>query len=190
MTKFLRLGVVMAGAMVALGSLAACGDDSTASAPITSNPVTTTSMFPVSGAAGSNRPSVAAVDSESTTSSSSGTAAEGGSAGGDSTASQTASSGSQTLAGGAAVPAGETLTDKEKKYLAALHAADVKLLGDSDNSIALTVGRYVCDARRKNVDPATLKGYVVAFVGPSAHSAAEANTLADKVIKIAQENLC
>ena len=55
MRKFFGLGVMVAGLALA-GGLTACSDDSTASAPITSDPVTTTSMYssPSSSAAKSS----------------------------------------------------------------------------------------------------------------------------------------
>ena len=44
-TKCVRLVLAVTGLALALGSVSACADDSTASAPITNNPVTTTSMY-------------------------------------------------------------------------------------------------------------------------------------------------
>ena len=44
-TKCVRLVLAVTGLALALGSVSACADDSTASAPITNNPVTTTSLY-------------------------------------------------------------------------------------------------------------------------------------------------
>ncbi|MGC4933184.1 DUF732 domain-containing protein [Gordonia sp. DT30] len=177
MSKYLRLGVLMTGAVFALGSLAACADDSTASAPITSNPVTTTSMY--SAAPSSSAPAAAS------TQESAASATTGGSS-----LPATAPRSSAEASGQFATPEGQPLDDKAKRYLQALHNQNVTFLGDSDNSVALTLATYVCDAQHKNTDPVTTKGYVVALVAPGTQNAQEANTKADKVIKAAQDNYC
>ncbi|WP_246007847.1 DUF732 domain-containing protein [Gordonia oryzae] len=181
MTKYLRLGVLMAGAMFALGSLAACSDDSTASAPITSNPVTTTSLYSApSGASASSAP-------ESGQASVVATPTTGGSTLPATTPGSTApASASGQLTG----PDGAPLDDKAKRYLQALRSQNVTLLGDTDNGVALSLATYVCDAQRKNTDPVTTNAYVTALVAPGTRNTAEANTKADKVIKAAQDNYC
>ena len=183
MTKYLRLGVALIGATFAFGSLAACSDDSTASAPITSNPVTTTSLYGAS-------------DSSSAESSAAASAADGSESespspttGGSSlpaTAPKTTTQASGTFA----APEGQPLSDKSKRYLQALRDDNVQILGDTDNSVALTLAVYVCDAQAKNTDPVTTKGYVTALVAPGAKNPQEANTKADKVIKAAKAHYC
>ena len=39
-------------------------------------------------------------------------------------------------------------------------------MGDTDNTIALTMAQFVCDQRGKNGDPTSMKAFVVAAVGP------------------------
>ncbi|OPX17151.1 DUF732 domain-containing protein [Gordonia sp. i37] len=179
MTKYLRLGVLMTGVVFALGSLAACSDDSTASAPITSNPVTTTSLYSApSSASASSAP-------ESGQASAGATPTTGGSTLPATTPGSTAPASGQLTA-----PDGAPLDDKAKRYLQALRSQNVTLLGDTDNGVALSLATYVCDAQKKNTDPVTTKGYVTALVAPGTQNTAEANAKADKVIKAAQDNYC
>ena len=63
-------------------------------------------------------------------------------------------------------------------------------MGDTDNSVALTMAEYVCNERKKGTDPVTVKAFVTASVGPGTDTVVEANTKADKVIKAADENYC
>ena len=179
MTKYLRLGVLMSGVVFALGSLAACSDDSTASAPITSNPVTTTSLYSApSSASASSAP-------ESGQTSAGATPTTGGSTLPATTPGSTAPASGQLTA-----PDGAPLDDKAKRYLQALRSQNVTLLGDTDNGVALSLATYVCDAQKKNTDPVTTKAYVTALVAPGTQNTAEANAKADKVIKAAQDNYC
>ena len=66
----------------------------------------------------------------------------------------------------------------------------VTFMGDTDNSVALTLAEYVCNERKKGTDPVTVKAFVTASVGPGTDTVVEANTKADKVIKAADENYC
>lgn len=184
--KFLQLAMVAAGAAVTLSSVSACSDDSTATAPITSNPVTTTSMY-------------------STQASESGATSQTSSAGASTAASGDASSPS-TQPGGALPatapdsrtsvpksypgPSTQPLSDKSRAYLAALKAQNVTFMGDTDNTVALTMAQYVCAERRKGTDPVTVKAFVTASVGPGTKTVVEANAKADKVIKAADDNYC
>lgn len=186
MTKFLRSGVLVAGVVFAFASMVACSDDSTASAPITSNPVTTS---PTSGSSESSAAASSADESSTdapvdSTSSAQNTPTTGGSSLPATAPRVTTQASSDTG------PNGAPLDAKAKKYLAALRSQNVTLLGDSDNSVALTLAVYVCDAQKKNTDPVTTKGYVTALVAAGTKTAQEANTKADKVIKAAQENYC
>lgn len=182
MTKYLRLTMLVGGVLLAMGSMAACSDDSTASAPITSNPVTTTSLYSMSA-------SVSASDAATSSAGPSSADPPTPSAGGTSLPA-TAPQVTTPPAGGFSAPDGQPLSDKAKRYLQALRAQNVTFLGDSDNSVALTLGAYVCEAQRKNTDPATVKGYVTALVAAGTQSAQEANSKADKVIKAAKDNYC
>ncbi|MGW0039612.1 DUF732 domain-containing protein [Gordonia sp. NPDC003376] len=187
MTKYLRLGLLMAGAVCALGSVAACADDSTASAPITSAPVTTTSVYSSSPSTSVAASSAAPAGSGSASRSASSAPRAG------SSLPATAPSGATTTTaadGDFAAPQGHTLTDKDRKYLQALRDQKVSMLGDTDNGVALTLANYVCTAEQKNTDPVTVKGYVTALVSPGTNSAQEANAKADKVIKAAEQNYC
>lgn len=176
---------MMVGAALAFGSVAACSDDSTASAPITSNPVTTTSLYTTSGSAAPSSHASTAPSADNVSSS-----ADAGASAGGSSLPATAPNSSAAPSGSFAAPEGQPLDDKAKRYLAALRSQNVTLLGDTDNSVALTLATYVCDAQRKNTDPVTTKGYVVALVAPGTDSPQEANAKADKVIKAAQDNYC
>ncbi|WP_307190366.1 DUF732 domain-containing protein [Gordonia desulfuricans] len=187
MTKYLRLGLLLAGAMCAVGSVAACADDSTATAPITSAPVTTTSVYSSSPSASAAASPVAPAGSDSASQSAAPSAGSSLPATAPSAVTTTRSTAAD---GGFAAPQGQTLTDKDRKYLQALRDQKVTLLGDTDNSVALTLANYVCSAEKKNTDPVTVKGYVTALVSPGTNSTQEANAKADKVIKAAEQNYC
>lgn len=181
-SKFLRLTMLSAGAALALGALTACGDDSTATAPINSNPVTTTSMYSTqadSSTSASPSASTTTSATETMPSTTPGTALPA-----------TAPDPSTALPNGVPGPNGQQLSPKARAYLAALKAQNVTFMGDTDNSIALTMAEYVCSERRKGTDPVTVKAFVTASVGPGTKTVAEANSKADKVIKAADDNYC
>lgn len=94
--------------------------------------------------------------------------------------------GSTTKAGAPSAP----VNAKAQRYLAALKRQKVTIMGDTDNTIALTMAQFVCDQRGKNGDPTSMKAFVVAAVGPGEKTVEAANTKADKVIRAAQENYC
>ncbi|MGV9709696.1 DUF732 domain-containing protein [Gordonia sp. NPDC003424] len=184
-SKFLRLTLVAAGAALALGSVSACADDSTATAPITSNPVTTTSMYStpasesVAASTSATPTSTPSKENKTTPSTQPGTALPA-------TAPNPSTSVPKDFPG----PNGQQLTPKAKAYLAALKAQNVTFMGDTDNSIALTMAEYVCAERRKGTDPVTVKAFVTASVGPGTKTVVEANAKADKVIKAADDHYC
>ena len=181
MRKFFGLGVMVAGLALA-GGLTACSDDSTASAPITSDPVTTTSMY-------SSPSSSAAKSSESETESSK-AASDGTKVSGSTTLPATAPNSGTKVPENFPGPGGEPVSDKGKKYLQVLKDENVSFAGDSDNSVALNSAEYVCSQQAKGADPTTVKAFVTAMIGPSSKNAADANSKADKVIKAARDNYC
>lgn len=182
MRKFFGLGVVVAGLALA-GGLTACSDDSTASAPITSDPVTTTSMY-------SSPSSSATKSSESTSEPSAEVGATGTKVSGSTSLPATAPSSGTKVPDNFPGPGGEPVSDKGKKYLQALKDQNISFAGDSDNSVALNSAEYVCAQQSKGADPTTVKAFVTAMIGPSSKNAAEANSKADKVIKAARDNYC
>lgn len=175
--KFFR-GVLGCAAIAAAAiSLSACGDSSTANSPLDQDVTTTmiSGSAPESGEPSSVPPSEAAASSS---------------------AAEAASKATSTLpatkpekpSGGQADDS--KLSEKDKDYLAALKRDDVAFLGDEDNNAALTWGYYVCDAKGKKTDPAMIKIYVSAGLGPSVKSDNEAGAKADKLIAAAEKNLC
>lgn len=170
--------LLIGGLALVLGSVAACSDDSTASAPITNTPVTTTSMY--SGVDGSVTPSTPPGSASLAPTSSSP----------ESRLPATGPNPNTTVPSNYPGPSGAPLSDKARKYLAALKSQSVTFMGDSDNSVALTMAEYVCGARAKNTDPTTIKAFVTASVGPGTRTVEEANTKADKVIAAATDNYC
>ena len=182
-TKCARLVLAVSGLALALGSVTACSDDSTASAPITNNPVTTTSLY---SAAPSGTPA------------SSSTAPTGDSVKPSTEASgapttklpDTAPNPSTKVPESFPGPPGEPLDDKAKAYLAALKYQNVEFAGDTDNSVALTMAKYVCGARQKGTDPGMVKAFVTASVGPGTETVEQANAKADKVIRAAEQHYC
>ncbi|GAA1482334.1 hypothetical protein GCM10009624_27740 [Gordonia sinesedis] len=186
---------MVAGAALAFGSVTACSDDSTASAPITSEPVTTTSMYASGSSATSSAPSSAA---ESPDDASATTTAPRGSADDlPATAPPTRTQGNDGntnggSGGGGAItgPGGQQLSGKPAKYLQRLKSQRVEFMGDTDNGVALDVAEYICAQQRKGTDPTTVRAYVTAFVGPGTKNVAEANSKADKVISAARDEYC
>ncbi|MCH5643371.1 MULTISPECIES: DUF732 domain-containing protein [unclassified Gordonia (in: high G+C Gram-positive bacteria)] len=174
---FVSTAVMAVGLVLTLGSITACGDDSTASAPITGNPVTTTSLL-----SGADSSTTAANPSASATLPNSSTP------GGQLPA--TGPNPSTTVPSNYPGPSGAPLSEKARRYLAALKAQNVTFMGDSDNSVALTMAEYVCGARAKGTDPTTVKAFVTASVGPGTKTVEEANAKADKVIAAAADNYC
>ena len=181
MRKFFGLGVMVAGLALA-GGLTACSDDSTASAPITSDPVTTTSMY--------SSPSSSAAKSSESEIESSKAASDGTKVSGSTTLPATAPNSGTKVPENFPGPGGEQVSDKGKKYLQALKDQNISFAGDSDNSVALNSAEYVCAQQSKGADPTTVKAFVTAMIGPSSKNAAEANSKADKVIKAARDNYC
>ncbi|MFW0789744.1 DUF732 domain-containing protein [Gordonia sp. CPCC 205333] len=178
MTKLMFRWALIAGAgALAISALAACGDDSTATAPIT-QPVTTTSMY--SGAPQSSDDAGAS----STLKSPDGT--DTSKPGMPATNPNSATTQPSEFPGASTAP----VSDKGKKYLAALKSMKVTFMGDTDNTIALTMADYICTQRSKGGDQNTWKAFVLASTSPGTKSAADANAKADKVIKAAVENYC
>lgn len=182
--KFSRGLLVCAAAAAAAVVLSACGDSSTASAPLTQD-VTTTSM---SGSAPASAEESTDPSAEAEASSQ---------------AAEAASKATSTLPAtkpesSAKVPGNfpgsgqgeQQLSDKDKKYLAQLKKDDVAFMGDDDNNIALTWGHYVCSEKNKKTDPMMIKVYVRAGLGPNNKSEEQAGAKADKLISAAEKNLC
>lgn len=179
--KLIRLAMTAAGLSLAVGTFSACSDDSTATAPITSNPVTTTSMYASSPTAASS--AVTAPSSATNQTSSPGAAAGSGL---PATAPATKTTTEQNMP----APDGAPLSDKGKKYLSTLKSDNVSFMGDTDNNIALTMAEYICAEQRKGTDPVTVKAFITASVGPGTKTVAEANDKADKVIRAAHDDYC
>ncbi|WP_238420856.1 DUF732 domain-containing protein [Gordonia sp. 'Campus'] len=176
-TKCVRLVLAASGLALALGSVAGCADDSTASAPITNNPVTTTSLY---SAAESSSSTPGTPSAETTTTA----------PGGTSSLPDTAPNPSTKVPASFPGPSGAPLDDKARAYLAALKQQNVTFMGDNDNSVALTMAKYVCGAKQKGTDPSMVKAFVTASVGPGAENVDDANVKADKVIRAAEQHYC
>lgn len=189
MTKFLRMGVIVAGAALAFGSVSACADDSTASAPITSEPITTTSMYASAPSASSGSPSSARPSADDRPSASE---APAGDTGRPATAPPADDNPPRNDAGGEMQsPNGAPLNDKAKKYLQTLKEQNASFANDDNNAVALSAAEYVCAQQRKNADPTTVRAFVTALAGSSgAKDTADANARADKVIKAARADYC
>ncbi len=173
--RMVRTAVVAGAGALSIALVSACGDDSTASAPITGESVTTTSMYSESSQApGSSSQSQTP---DGTDSSKPGMPA-------------TTPNSSQAQPSGFPGATGAPVSDKGKKYLGALKAMKVTFMGDSDNTIALTMADYICTQRSKGGDQNTWKAFVLASTSPGTNSIADANAKADKVIKAAVENYC
>lgn len=175
--KFSRGLLGCAAIAAAAVTLTACGDSSTANSPLDQD-VTTTM---ISGSAPESS-ETSVPPSEAAASSSAVEAASKATSTLPATKPETPSGGGQ--------PNSAKLSEKDKNYLAALKRDDVAFLGDEDGNAALTWGHYVCDARGKKTDPAMVKIYVSAGLGPSVKSENEAGAKADKLIAAAEKNLC
>ncbi len=189
MTGNISRGVLSCAALAAaLGVLTACGDSSTASAPLTQD-VTTTSM---ASGSGTSRAATTSADPsvEAAASSQAQEAAEKATSTLPATKPEKSTAVPGNFPGSAQGDGNQQLTDKDKAYLAALQRDDVAFMGDDDNNVALTMGHYVCAERAKKTDPTLVKVYVRAAIGPMTKSEAEAGTKADKLIAAADKNLC
>ena len=184
--KFVQLAMVAAGLTLSLASVTACSDDSTATAPITSNPVTTTSRY-ASDTSESASPSSTAEAADSTEADDAATSAA---VAAGSSLPATAPNSRTTVPQNFPGPDGQPLSDNAKKYLTSLKSQNVTFMGDSDNSVALTMAEYICSEQKKGTDPVTVKAYVTASVGPGTNSVGEANAKADKVIAAAKRDYC
>ncbi|MGV9825146.1 MULTISPECIES: DUF732 domain-containing protein [unclassified Gordonia (in: high G+C Gram-positive bacteria)] len=179
MSKFFRVGVMVAGVAMLVGAVSACSDDSTASAPITSDPITTTSMYSSPAASSATSAAPGSTTQKVTTPVSGATKLPA-------TAPTTGTTVPPSFPG----PNGEPVSAKGQKYLAALKAQNVTFMGDTDNTVALNAADYVCAQQAKGADPTTVKAFVTALVGPGTQNVNEAGAKADKVIKAAHENYC
>ncbi|GAC58029.1 hypothetical protein GOHSU_29_00120 [Gordonia hirsuta DSM 44140 = NBRC 16056] len=182
--KFSR-GLVLCAALVATAvGISACGDSSTATAPLTQD-ATIATMPGHSPAASAGSAEQSAASSAAAASSSAHAAASRASTELPATKPEASSSAPGNPEGGRS-----DLTDKEKKYLAALERDKVSFMGDDDKNVALTWGHYVCQERKKKTDPTVIRVYVRAGVGPMTKSEQEAGVQADKLIAAAEKNLC
>ncbi|ALG83375.1 DUF732 domain-containing protein [Gordonia phthalatica] len=187
--KYIRIAAAAGALAVAVGALTACNDSSTASAPIGTEPVTTTSM---PGSA-SLKSSEASASASSASQEASKQAADGASKASTSlpaTKPNTSTTPPGTFPGDKQPPSGVKLSAKDKAYLSDLKRQKVSFMGDDDNNVALTMGHYVCDAKAQKADPMLVKAYVRAAIGPMTKTDAEANAKSDKVIAAAEKNLC
>ncbi|QHN20126.1 DUF732 domain-containing protein [Gordonia amarae] len=196
------------GLALVVGAMTACSDDSTASAPLTSNQITTTSMTSSAtadkvSASESREQEPSAESSPAGESAADDTsAADAPSAAERETTATKNNSGDQNSgdqnSGGqdndtpqsVVAPQNVKLTEKQQNYLRALKQQNVTFMGDTDNNVALTMGAYICSEKKKGTDPVTVKAYVTASVGPGTKSVAEASSKADKVIRAARAEYC
>lgn len=180
MTKRMARWAGLAGAgAAAVVMLTACGDDSTATAPITNEPVTTTSMY-------SSSANASGTASSSSTTQQAPQGTDASKPGMPATQPNKATTQPTNFPGAPTEP----VSAKGQKYLDALKAMNVSFMGDTDNTVALTMARYICDQRAKNGDINTWRAFVLASTSPGTNSVGEANAKADKVIKAAVENYC
>lgn len=183
--KYIRIAAAAGALAVAVGALTACNDSSTASAPIGTEPVTTTTM-PGSDSSKSLKSSSASAEASKQ--------AEAGASKATVSVPETKPNASTTppdnFPGSKPPPPGVTLSAKDKAYLTDLKKQNVAFMGDDDNNVALTMGHYVCESRKQNADPIVVKAYVRAAIGPMTKTDAEATAKADKVINAAEKNLC
>lgn len=185
--KYIRIAAAAGALAVVVGALTACNDSSTASAPIGTEPVTTTSM-PGSASLKSSEASASAASEEASKQ-----AADGASKASTSlpaTKANPSTTPPGTFPGDKQPPPGVKLSAKDKAYLSDLKKQNVSFMGDDDNNVALTMGHYVCDAKAQKADPMLVKAYVRAAIGPMTKTDAEANSKSDKVISAAEKNLC
>ncbi len=176
--KISRGLIVLTATAAAALALCACGDSSTASAPLTQD-VTTTSM---SGSAPTDPSAEAEASSQ----------AAAGASEATKTLPATKPQSSTKVPGNfpGSRQGSPQLTGKDKAYLEQLKKDQVSFLGDDENHIALTWGHYVCSEKQKKTDPAMIKTYVRAGLGPATKSENEAGSKADKLISAAEKNLC
>lgn len=189
MRKYLQLGLLAAGAMLVVGSMTACSGDSTATAPIDTDPITTSttsSSAPSSPSATPQTQSSEVSDEVEETQSPEGSPPAGtpgedaepdpGNGGGDGQAPD-------------AGPDGAPLSDKARAYLAALERDNITFDGDGDNNVALTMAEYICHAQKQDTDPAMIRAFVTA-TGVGGTDAGQASVAADKVIRAANDHYC
>lgn len=171
-------GTLLVGAF----ALTACNDSTTASTPIGTAAVTTTSVDASDGNS-----------SEASASQEASKEAEAGASKASTSPPETKPNSSTKVPGnfpgGRPLPSGTQLSDKEKDYLAELKRQNVEFAG-GDDTIVLTAGHYVCNERARKTDPTILKAYVRAMIGPMTKSDAEVNSKSDKVISAADKHLC
>ncbi|GAB04489.1 DNA polymerase III gamma/tau subunit [Gordonia amarae] len=207
-SSIIRSAMLATGLALVVGAMTACSDDSTASAPLTSNQITTTSMTSSAtadkvSASESREQEPSAESSPAGESAADDTsAADAPSAAERETTATKNNSGDQNSgdqnSGGqdndtpqsVVAPQNVKLTEKQQNYLRALKQQNVTFMGDTDNNVALTMGAYICSEKKKGTDPVTVKAYVTASVGPGTKSVAEASSKADKVIRAARAEYC
>ena len=207
-SSIIRSAMLATGLALVVGAMTACSDDSTASAPLTSNHITTTSMTSSAtadkvSASESREQEPSAESSPAGESAADDTsAADAPSAAERETTATKNNSGDQNSgdqnSGGqdndtpqsVVAPQNVKLTEKQQNYLRALKQQNVTFMGDTDNNVALTMGAYICSEKKKGTDPVTVKAYVTASVGPGTKSVAEASSKADKVIRAARAEYC
>lgn len=186
-SKALRGAVVTGGLVVALLTATACGDASTASAPIVDHEVSTTALHDSEAPETSAQPVSEPSESESEEPEQDETPeAEAPEPDLPATAPDTPEAVSDDFVG----PDGQPVTGKARRYLEALKNDNVTFMGDTDNNVALTTGEYICMQDDKGVDQITTKAFVTAMVGPGTDSTEAAGAKADKVIRAARAHYC
>ena len=208
-SSIIRSAMLATGLALVVGAMTACSDDSTASAPLTSNQITTTSMKSSAAAdkvatseSREQEPSSESPSADESAAADDTSAADAPSAAERETTTTKNNSGDQNSgrqnSGGqnndtpqsVVAPQNVKLTEKQENYLRALKQQNVTFMGDTDNNVALTMGAYICSEKKKGTDPVTVKAYVTASVGPGTKSVGEASSKADKVIRAARAEYC
>ncbi len=187
--------VCAALAAVVVGATA-CGDSSTATAPLTQDATIatmsghTSTSTDASGVADPSDESAASSSAEEAASSSAEEAASRATTTLPATKPSSTAARTGNRATSSSQTKGATRSEKEKNYLAALDRDDVSFLGDDEKTIALAWGHYVCRENGKDTDPSVVKVYIRAGIGPTTTSDQEAGAKADQLISAAEENLC
>ncbi|MFT3716393.1 MAG: hypothetical protein QM774_10735 [Gordonia sp. (in: high G+C Gram-positive bacteria)] len=181
-----RGALVCAALAISAAGLTACGDSSTASAPLVPEVTTTSMPSPVSDK--SSVPSSASASSSASKAPGSASSSKAA----DKPAGKPSSAAPKPPANGpdAQGQQAANLNPKEKAYLAALKRDKVSFMGDDNGQVALTWGNYVCEEQKKGTDPATIKVWVTAALGPGNNNENVVNGKTDKLINDANKNLC
>ncbi|SIS21161.1 DUF732 domain-containing protein [Williamsia sterculiae] len=170
-TRVLRTTVACGALLLAVGGAAACGDDSTATAPTTAA-----------------TPSTSAVTSSSVAASSETASSSADATNPSSTEGPVDTSGLPATAPSSAAP--RPASGKADAYLGELKRENVAFANDADNSVALGAATVVCQQRAAKASPADISATVLPIVGSGKTDVSAAGADADKVIAAATKYYC